>query len=553
MSLTVVTNPADFQLSKNNIPFELSTNVQYTEGTNAYFIFRLRGNGSNGQTVEFTFGSTIITFTLVDNPASYGDAGTYLPHNSTGAFTQEEFRNELIKYFKINRFLDDNFYIFQGALATAYTPAQETIIFLHKVKTPDFLLTGFSATGSGYILALAVQAGYVSDSFTTNYKAKAEIYIQQDYTSTLPSYPNFLAGGLNGDGTIKDVDAQFILAGTVEADAFYNKILFDISEIVDAHLEYDIPAYGLMFPSLGSKSLQGVYLKYNERYGTPVAEGTVKRSTTFLVLKAGIKPELFSATSNTISQQYLTGSVNFLTRQPRTKKVAERQKEYLSFLYYKKNGSYNFDIKLKLSIYVPGKAVFIQIGSAITRDTNRDLSHITIPVGYCQLGIDIHPDAGKITHYTIEIIRADTEAVISETFTYIPDFAPTLDTTYLYFANSDSGFDTIRCTGSVEHGLMVEKETAQTIRQYNTAIASGEINDFNLQKTVKKTINTGWLTKAQADWVEGLFTSEKKLIDNGSAFLPVNIANSDIKKYTSTDGKTAYEIETEYSIPSTVS
>ena len=99
--------------------------------------------------------------------------------------------------------------------------------------------------------------------------------------------------------------------------------------------------------------------------------------------------------------------------------------------------------------------------------------------------------------------------------------------------------------------MVIEKEIAEKIALYNTAVDGGEALEVGHLKDRPIKVNTGWITKVESDWLEELFMAEEKWIDvrtdtveyGHGKWLPIVITSKELPKYNTLTGMAWYEFE----------
>ena len=118
-----------------------------------------------------------------------------------------------------------------------------------------------------------------------------------------------------------------------------------------------------------------------------------------------------------------------------------------------------------------------------------------------------------------------------------------IDEHYLFFTQSLGGFDTVCLTGVLDEAIETEKDLVQTTRLFDTPVVTGESSEIGHQKSDKYKVNTGWISKAQVDWLEDVFLAEHKVVDKDGMFIPIIITTSALKKHDSNSTLFFYEFE----------
>jgi len=340
------------------------------------------------------------------------------------------------------------------------------------------------------------------------------------------------------------VDAHdFSKAGVQELDPLNGVCIFDFQKIIDAYLQYNVPSYGLSTFALANMVFKNFYIKYREKYGSPVVEQTAAFlptnpivSTYYQAHKAGIPVHEFVGNTTKVNDRLRTTGTA-LTRQPRNKLIRADQKEFLYFFINLDNA----DIAQVKYIITKQNGDVVNVLSGDLTVSSR--APYIIAAGFNQSGLSSTVDFSDIKKYTVQLIQKSSSNVISEVFTYIPDVDYYVDETIFYFTNCLGGFDTVRFTGTKETSFEIEKETVQKIMLYDTPIVNGAFSEVNINKKDSFKVASGWLTKAQVDWLEDFFIAEQKFTEAYGQFIPIILKSNTFKKYDSRSGKTPYEFE----------
>ncbi len=502
MALTVLTNPSNYQLSKNPVVLQLSTDSYKTSaGTVSSMVIIASGTNAVDGILIFVWNTGSVTFTVKVTPDGSGNQ-----IRSKGSHTDEEYGLMVIEDMEKNYIFSETF----NLIALSGGAYAGGIGIVSKQKGVDFdLYVGFSQTDSGFVKDTIFRVIGTDPVYSENYKMKADVWLE----------------------TLLYAD-DFVKVGTQDRDPLDNKCKFDFQDELNGNLSYDFPTYSQTAPSICYHVLRRFYIRYFEKYGNPVLPQKVEQSTTGYILKAGVVNRDFVGTTKLLESKFQTPG-KFLTGQPRTKKVSSAQKE---FLY----GYMRLKITISLKnhkddIVVDGITVFMV-----------PYSVILFPSGFTQLNLIAHATFEDIINYTVEVIHVASGDILSEKFTYVPDLDYYIDEHYFLFSNSNGGADTVRFTGVKETAFEIEKETVQRTMLFDTSVTTAEYADVNHLVKDKFKHASGFITKDEADWLEDLFIAEQKFIIAEGKFIPISISTISHGKYNSQTGKTFYELEYSY-------
>lgn len=510
MALTVITEPKNYQLSKNPVVLQLQTDAYLlSAGTKATITLNpSTSSGANavGGVLILNWGGDSVVFTVATTP---DDSGYQVRPKLL--LTDSQYALQLLADLKKNYTLTQAFDITRSG--------SNIIITAKQVGVQSSIYDLSSSTDFGYIINASHTDG-TDASYAENYKMRADVWMETTWNSNV-----------------------FENIGSIEKDPLNNVCVFDFQDPLNANLQYNLPEYNATEVFVCDTVIKNFYINYIEKYGSPVTPRQINTSDIGIVLKAGVPTHEFVGTTNLVDNRYKIYSA-FLTRQPRTKKVRQGQQEYLYYII--DNGDISLlSINLRVIIYRNDN------GADITIDTNigayLNYATIGIPVGFNQLELNSYIDFSKVKKYTVQI-----STLLSETFTFIPETDYFIDEHYLLFTNSDGGFDTARFTGVKETGFETEKERIQKTILFNTPVVSGEFSNINNLVSDKFKLSSGWITKAQSDWLQDLFIAEQVFIIAFNQFMPITITTLSQKKYDSQTNLFYYELEYSYAFQNKV-
>lgn len=501
MALTLITDPTEFELSKNPVVAEIETDAYISDPGEASLLKIDVGGGSGanaiGGTMSLIWPLDSVIFTIAATP---DDSGYQV--RPKGVLVDAVYAAQLVEDILKNYKIKENYRVITVG---------SSISFEALVKSPDYdLYTNFAIANFGYVKDAVTHAEGSAPVYAENYKMRADLWMETEF----------------GSGT-------FEKKATKELDPLDNKCIFDFQIEINANLEYFIPPYGTAAAANCNSVIKSFYFNYLEKYGSPVLPRQVQKTDNGIVLKGGYPEEDFEGTSEIVTSVHLNEGY-FLTQQPRTKKVREAQQEFLSYV------SGAGDIFMRVTVTKKDGTV-----TTLTRfaATVEEYQVIMYPVGFTALATGI--SFNDIVKYQIGIYITigGINFPASEIFTYVRETDVFMDEHYLFFTNSRSGFDTLRTTGLKDDSFEIEKETIGKHRLYNTPVTKGQIAEINHQKQDIIKISTGFLTRQQVDWLEDLFLAEEKFIDINGKFIPFTITSSVFKKYDSKSNIHGYEFE----------
>jgi hypothetical protein len=515
MALTLDPPPSWFVLSKSPMYMGLETDKYVIFNGYPAFMFLWTEDLSlnvAGNSFNFKWPSGSATMTLVAGTPD--DSGTQVPIWVSGQ-SAAVYANLLVTYFKLNYSLSEYFNITWG------TQVGDVYISIEaKTNDLEFDLWETSLTGTGYSIEIFDTPSPIQ--LQDNYKMFVDVYVETVHANAL-----------------------YEKVGTQELDPVDNICLFDISKMVNAKLSYQLPAFNETSILRNFQTMKRFYVRYAEKYGSPVAIKKAYETTPIEALKAGFNFTQFSNTYAQINSHYIANKL-FLTRQPRTKKVSASQQEYLSFITPDTSTA---NVVMKVEWY------FVD-GSPSTQTTTAPISMgkkqlWVFPVGFNQIAPTLFPGNPfeTISKYKvwIEGSYGGAYSVFSEEFTFTCDKDVYRDERFFLFTSSDGGIDTLRATGINTRTTSVEGDVLSTdIRKYPGYLPSeGEYKTANLLAKSTCLQNTGFLTKAQNKWLDDFFLAEKKWEVLDGTFVPIVLITKQ-KPYDESQSK-PYSFDFEYS------
>lgn len=322
-----------------------------------------------------------------------------------------------------------------------------------------------------------------------------------------------------------------------------NKVRMDLRRFIDDCLEYQIPNFKntstLNVAFKCTKSIRNFRCILEEHYGTPPTaktttvspgdsydwnDGTIYQLLETRILKAGF--DSLSARGYSTNQlNYYYNNNSFLTRQPRTKYIRRNQREFLYFIsrYQEVTGVI---VKFKLyDIYGnetvsygltnPGVYVESELGPSYEGSYNYNLNIgevICFPINY-----ESSPfwNSSNYIKMVVSIVKqSDANINRSEEFTYYLDEEVYKDETTIYFINSDTGLDTIRCFGEQELGSNYERTQVTALNNYNGNTFTVQDKTVFTEKTNTAKIFSGWKTKKELLYADEMLMSHYAFIYN---------------------------------------
>lgn len=510
-----------FNFSKNPMVEELSTDAYETApGTNAYQVINPgTGSGANavGGTLTLVWATGGVVFTVATTPD-----GTGTQVRPKLALSNNAFGNQLIVDMMKNYDFSENFTVTNDGTGKLTITAINvgTEFALH----PNFATLNFGYQDSAH--------NDGSDKvFAPNYKMRADLWMESAY----------------GEGDYAKVATQ-------ELDPVLNKYWicdFDFQTEVNANLSYDLPAYAQTGITACLQVVKRFFVRFLEKFGSPVADNAVDKTEVGDALKAGIPMEQYLPSPfNLFDNLYRapTGGVPvFMTLQPRKKLIREMQAE---FLYLAGMGTHGPSLHVEITSIDGSQNGHIDNTTFPTFSSKQVLC---FPTGYTALNVASVCPWDNLLNYRVTVIW---DGGTSEGFTYMPDRDVYVDETTILFSNSAGGVDTVRFTGAKQKFVNVEQDIVERTVLYDSPLIPGAFSNVNSLKTNPVQVNSGWITPAQADWLESLLMAEVVMIDvradsddyTHGKFLPIVISSlvvnkGVVKEYDSIVKKVCIELE----------
>ncbi len=341
-------------------------------------------------------------------------------------------------------------------------------------------------------------------------------------------YVDFFVENSFGSGSFDLVLASSLTPGNDQ------QVVYDPNDLAWGTLDYSVPFYNSAAPQLAVNVLKRFLIKISEYYDDipHIYESVWSDLCILAALKEADIPVIdFNA-------EYFTTSINrkFLTTIPRNSiNVTKTQQYYLN--YYQKPAFNEAYLYVKL-LYNDG--TYTHHDKIFTLSQPGQV--MCLPVGYAGLDIDTLKTMGKtVSHYQVMVWQDGTTYLDASEKTETINISINTNyyenNKYFLFNNSLSGFDSIRCTGHIEHAITAENRTFRKYKNADTAtIINGEEeqNTTNLRESIK--VNTGVWEIEQVNHLRELLAAEIVFEDINGQFVAIVINRESIEElYTSED------------------
>lgn len=507
MGLSVIVGTHRFQFSKSPMVCRLKTDAYHvSSGTACQLVLKFGSTNAVGGTLTFQWKWGAVVMTVVSGTPD--DSGTQLPKKGSMSWT--DYATAVATALNTNYLLNNDFTI---------VPSGDVIILqANNVGMEYDLNVHFTESNVGCTNYSHIDG--TSEVYNDNYKMRLDVWMESQKDSN-----------------------DFRKVGSMELDPIDDECIFDVQEIVNANLDYNLPDYGQVISALCPDVIKRYYVKFLEKYGNPVSNREVHTGDKQYAIKAGVEKEVFQDVTEHLNSLYrLVDPAKFLTKQPRTKLVKEWTQE---FLFFAKPG-HSDEVTINVTVTMMDATTYsFSPGSMLVEGYDV----MCIPTGFTALGLEgLYGTIDGIEKYVVELSWASGK---SEDMTYVCDHDIYMDETVLLFTNSVGGMDTKRLTGTKVTGMVIEKDIAEKIALYNTAVDGGEALEVGHLKDRPIKVNTGWITKVESDWLEELFMAEEKWIDvrtdtveyGHGKWLPIVITSKELPKYNTLTGMAWYEFE----------
>ncbi len=535
--ITVLKNPAAHNFSKSPVICELETDnnlVSGNFGDKAKFIFYVPPNpvdhdviaivtgvygGFLGQNFEFTNG---FTFNQV------------MPLRSVGQTDSEYYDDVLAAIQSIAYF------------ATFYSVSYVGgggFVFEAVAAGPLYSDQFSGVTGTGFSFTNLING---TDNFLTNvprpnYKLGIDVYVEKSM-----GYP------------INTYDKVY----SAEKEPTLNKVIFDISTILNTQLEIYFPTPNQSAPTFCVQTCKHFFVEFREMYGSPIANQVVTAtpdselmfpsapsSYEGLILKAGLSPKW----NRFLPMNQFAGLIwsypLYLTVRPGPIKIKIKQPEFIYFCF----PANCVNPKIKITTFYKDGSPSVSYQSAYTGTMYAGFVGC-FPINPAGSGIYYEMLNGEAVRFEAWIVAAaDTSIIVSPIVHYIPDYSPLGDDKIFLFENSMGGVDTFRSEGKYEADTTIEKEISS--RRYVTTDSAhlGTSTNSENRKTDTLKVFSGWKTKDELDWAEEIFLAKNAVeVIDWVIYMPITVLSTKIRKHDADFSLFRFELEYEYQFKSTV-
>lgn len=280
----------------------------------------------------------------------------------------------------------------------------------------------------------------------------------------------------------------------------------DLSEILDALLEPDMPEYNQTTPVQCTQVGRRFWLSIQEYVG-----GSLNSTTptgVYHVFKGGVSFEEYP-TAGIFSNNYMKTNKMFLSWLNEIT-VRTTQHHYLYFLNH--TGGDIAQINVKARIYYTDNTNSGEIAPGIsTSSTVNAWSVWAFPAGYAQLGIGDEDPTRTVLYYEVWLENNDGGAEISKHHRFNVDHGTYRNERHYLYANSLGGVDSFFTCGVAAKEFEVESQEAMKLKQYWYTADEGMRKGFGYTEQQVIKAQTGYITAEELEYLRDFVLSPRKM------------------------------------------
>ncbi len=290
-----------------------------------------------------------------------------------------------------------------------------------------------------------------------------------------------------------------------------------------------------------------VTFSFKEYAGDPAVAGTELVTDTYYVLEGSVpKPRrkvLYAANASLLS--YLILSKSCLSWWPvaEAKRIIPTQKEFINYLQVYSQSPVTITLNLRLS-FTDGS--YSNIGALFTVASVAYMRLVYFPTGYADLGIAAL--AAQFTDKTLAFYSVTVNYgppnhsdAISSAYTYIIDTGYFQNPRTLYLRNAFGLLEILLCTGLGEQENAIKPELAVTDGQLLPDKLAWKVT-----KSDSVSVNTGFLSSAQTQWLSDLLDTTEAYELIGSNLHPIVFKDISISPVHDNDFIFSADLQYEY-------
>lgn len=241
----------------------------------------------------------------------------------------------------------------------------------------------------------------------------------------------------------------------------------------------------------------------------------------------------------------------FLTLSPKIQTTRTDQVQKLFFMAHWTPGKDEY-LSLKVVVTFTDGTTATYLPALQTAGLSQIYEIYEFPCGYTALGlatwVNTNHSGKTVASYTVTVML--DEAEVSETRTFIIDRKAYHGMHQFIFANSVGGYDTLMARGNSELNSAYDYEVADV--QSPGIKALPDKRQLFADDTDVMTCRTGFLTKAEAEYIAEFFISHERYEISGSAITPIVLRNAKVLRKRDTENLFFAEFEYEYALNQTV-
>ncbi len=486
--ITATKLPEALVPAENPVWVSLSTNSLYTStGSYAMIVLQLSQAAIAGNKITFNWNDYSVTFTCADNPDQSG-----LQFPPLGINTFSGWLLTFADFLRTNYLLSQDFDIEKNGV---------TILLTAKEKGTASNITASSITITGC----------TAHSFAgTDRVARTDLKIVLQ----------LMHNDISIHEELLDVDSD----GNTQCD---------ISEILLPYLEnkFTFPGNGNTKMVRHSGMCKEFGVRFAEKYDETIYGFSLNHN--FHAIKAGISKidQAIFNENNTSFYEQMLASKAFLTNAPKERSITLDANERLYFCLL----SGDADVNVMVDYYENDELI-----ESINVDTLDNVSKYDV----IELLIDPTLLSIEASHNKFDFYLVDGgDYLISEKRTYYIDTDTYYNKRNLLFRSSLSGFDIFMFKGIGQADNEFERTIIKKALPSGFILKDFETSQGNVLQTKNLTINSGWISYAELNWLNDIFLNKEVYLLINEKAVPHNIVSK--KQKQKKDNEFLYSIEIE--------
>ncbi|UOR06750.1 SprB repeat-containing protein [Hymenobacter aerilatus] len=380
-------------------------------------------------------------------------------------------------------------------------------------QTVDVTIEGFRFYWSGNPITLSLDAGseYRDDPATKpDLTFLCEVWLEEVY----------------GSGVFVQIGT--VLEQPADRDG---RTVFQVEELLDAYLDYYVPAVWQATITQATPLFRRFYLQYAEVFGEPPVRDAATVLTQNFVLRGGLSR--YEGVARTYQDSYRPLVRPFLTWQPNDKAVYLDQPE---FLYYLVDSAVT-EFELRLRVRYDDDST--EERTVATQEGVARFEVYCLPAGFQQLGL-ADTEERHVVGWEVWV-SSTTGTAQTETRRYQLDRRPVRQRRYLVYANSLGGMDTVAMTGE---GQLDAEVVGEEVERSPVPFPDPLLDDqLVLDRTLRPVLKlAGGVRDNSREWLaaqQELLLSRRVLLLTGPRWQPVVV-----KAQTTTIRKEGENVQT---------